>query len=591
MKKNLLLFLFSMLAAVMTTSADNLPAEFQWAHSVDGNTTAGDNAIDVKVSKDGYYYIASAFGSANNQTNNQTAATGVWFDGEQLKNGNDELIAGGLYTTGTSYNSNVLIQKVKRDGEVVWTGYTNKGDSYANDCQITATNDGGVLLVLKSRGWTEADGINNIMSYVDPTGKATVFTDEDNVKGEYRYQLLKLNANGSVEWRKEFAGKSTTPEGTKALNNMYIYGVAVDEENNIYLSGNFRTEITMQGRDSSTPVTLTPKNVTGWDGDSQKTVGDMFLVKLDSEGNYLNSLLAEGTATLAYLDRMVYNDGILYIDGRVTGDGTTLTLGGKEIKASSSYQTEFLVSVKTANLTVGYLNVLTSVANTQSRFVLQNKGTQYLNGKVYYTGLLNGSWNQGDKTLLTNHTSKQLKGFVLQVNPTSGKVENAIVRTDGGIGGFFGVYEGEKNIYAYGYDFNSGAIITPIMKSTFEAQEATTICKYGTVGIMVPPAVDGENFIMAHRGGKALTYTNTATFYGTDTSFSNLKCWGSVYYCYKMTDVLTGIDSTITENTSTTTDVYTINGIRVKANVSTAEATQGLAKGIYIINHKKVVIK
>lgn len=587
MVKRFTSILFLFLSAVLTVSADELPATFQWAHSVDGNTRAGDNAIDVKVSKDGYYYVASAFGSANNQDN----AMNLWFDGEQMKNGKGELIVGGQYTEGNSYNSNVLIQKVQRDGTVVWSGYTNKGESYANDCQITPTNDGGVLLVLKARGWVEADGINNILGYVDSKGDATVFTDEDNLKGEYRYQLLKLNADGTVEWRKEFAGKVTTPEGVEAKNNMYIYGVTVDEQDNIYLSGNFRTEITLYGRDSSTPVTLTPKNVTGWNGDSQKTVGDMFLVKLDKEGYYVNSLLAEGTASLAYLDRMVYNNGMLYLDGRVTGDGTTLTLGGKEINASSTFQTEFLVSVKASDLTVGYLNVLTSVGNVQSRFVLQNKGTQYLNGKVYYTGSVNGSWNQGTETLLTNYSSKMLKGFVLQVNPTTGKVENAYIRTDGGIGGYFGVYEGEENIYASGYDFNSGAIITPITKSTFEAQESTVTCKYGTVGIMVPPAVDGENFIIAHRGGKANTFTNTATFYGTDLSFSNLKCWGAVYYCYKMSDVLSGINDAITENESATTNVYTLGGIRVKANVPTAEATQGLAKGIYIVAGKKVVVK
>ena len=38
-------------------------------------------------------------------------------------------------------------------------------------------------------------------------------------------------------------------------------------------------------------------------------------------------------------------------------------------------------------------------------------------------------------------------------------------------------------------------------------------------------------------------------------------------------------------------DVYTLSGIKVKSQVPFAEATQGLAKGIYVVNAKKVVVE
>jgi hypothetical protein len=38
-------------------------------------------------------------------------------------------------------------------------------------------------------------------------------------------------------------------------------------------------------------------------------------------------------------------------------------------------------------------------------------------------------------------------------------------------------------------------------------------------------------------------------------------------------------------------DVYNINGVLVRKNVSSDCATKGLQKGIYIINGKKIVIK
>ena len=55
---------------------------------------------------------------------------------------------------------------------------------------------------------------------------------------------------------------------------------------------------------------------------------------------------------------------------------------------------------------------------------------------------------------------------------------------------------------------------------------------------------------------------------------------------------MTGVDKvTVDTNDDALVDVYTLNGMKVKSGVSAAEATQGLAKGIYIINHKKVVVK
>lgn len=51
------------------------------------------------------------------------------------------------------------------------------------------------------------------------------------------------------------------------------------------------------------------------------------------------------------------------------------------------------------------------------------------------------------------------------------------------------------------------------------------------------------------------------------------------------TDLLLGIDS------DAIVDVYTIGGVKVKSGVAASNATEGLAKGIYIVNHKKVIVK
>lgn len=579
MKKKFTLLLFAILSLTMSLNAQT-PLAFQWAHSVDGATTGGDNVMGMCKSSDGYYYIATNFGTSTTKK-----ALNVWFDGELLKNEHGAY-EGSPYT-GTSQNGNMLLQKVAKDGSVVWTTFTKKGD--VDHAEVAPTSDGGLIVALKCRAWVKEAGLENMLCYVDATESETNITG-DQVESEYRYLIMKITKTGTIEWYRKITGLVKNGEKQPTKNNIYVYGLAVDEYDNIYLAGNFRTEMYLNKSDE-TKVTLVAKSsVDTWDGDSQNTVGDMFLVKLDSKGYYLNSIVNNGIVDCAFLDKVAYNNGKLYLDGRVKSVGNEITFGGVTVNASKDFQTQLLLSVNTEDLSVNYIKSLTSVANKSGRFVIQNKSVQYLNGYVYFTGLLNGSWKQESESenIATNHTSAQLKGYVLKMNPETGKVEKATVRTDGGIGGFFGVYEGTKKLYAFGYDFSGGAIIAPIDKETYAVETPIIVCKYGLVGNATTPIVDGENFVMANRGKSA------ASFYGTDKKFENLKNWGSVYYSYKMSDVIsTGINKpTISGiDSDVIVDVYTLGGVKVKSGVAASNATEGLAKGIYIVNHKKVIVK
>lgn len=580
MKKKFTLLLFAILSLTMSLNAQS-PLAFQWAHSVDGATTGGDNVMGMCKSSDGYYYIATNFGTSTTQK-----ALNVWFDGEQLK-GDHSVYEGSPYT-GTSQNGNMLLQKVAKDGSVVWTTFTKKGD--VDHAEVAPTSDGGLIVALKCRAWVKEAGLENMLCYVDATESETNITG-DQVESEYRYLIMKITKIGTIEWYRKITGLvKTNGEKKPTKNNIYVNGLAVDENDNIYLAGNFRTEMYLNKSDE-TKVTLVAKSsVDTWGGDSQNTVGDMFLVKLDSKGYYLNSIVNNGIVDCAFLDKVVYNDGKLYLDGRVKSVGNEITFGGVTVNASKDFQTQLLLSVNTEDLSVNYIKSLTSVANKSGRFVIQNKSVQYLNGYVYFTGLLNGSWQQEGESenIATNHTSAQLKGYVLKMNPETGKVEKATVRTDGGIGGFFGVYEGAEKLYAFGYDFSGGAIVAPINKNTYAVETPIQVCDYGIVGNATAPIVDGENFVMANRGKSA------ASFYGTDKKFENLKNWGSVYYSYKMSDVIsTGINRPTASgiDSDAIVDVYTIGGVKVKSGVAASNATEGLAKGIYIVNHKKVIVK
>lgn len=587
MKKKFTLLLAAFMLLMVSAQAQS-PLTFQWAHSVDGNTKGGDMIVGMTMSSDGNYYVATTFGTSNDEDD----ALNVWFDGEKLYNSKNKLVTGSSYV-GTSQNGNLLLQKVDKEGNVLWNMYTLKGDVEHAATKMVPTSDGGVVMAIKTRAWVEAEGLTNLSSIYQPgkRGLKYVITDDLTKPSEYRYVILKITSKGVVDWYQIIRGEVREDTKYATKNNAYVYGLTIDENDNIYVAGNFRTKLWFQDAQNKWNE-IDAQNTKDWDGDSQAVTGDLFLVKLNKQGLFLNSFLADGTAKCAFIDNLCFDDGKLYLNGRVQGDGTEMKLGGFKVDASSDRQTEILASINASDLSVNYVKSLESVANTDNRFVIQNKSVQLLNGKLYYTGLLNGSWKQDGQTLLDNPSSKMLKGYVLQVDPATGHVDNAAIRLDGGIGGFFGVYEGEKNLYAFGFDFTSGAILAPISKDKFTLGTATKICSYGTVGICTTPIVDGENFVLAHRGGVARNFSNKASFYGTDFKFDNLKCWGTVYYSYKMGDVMTGVDKvTVDTNDDALVDVYTLNGMKVKSGVSAAEATQGLAKGIYIINHKKVVVK
>ncbi len=179
-----------------------------------------------------------------------------------------------------------------------------------------------------------------------------------------------------------------------------------------------------------------------------------------------------------------------------------------------------------------------------------------------------------------------LKPYVLKVNPATGEVSQAAIRTEGGIGGFYGVYEGKDKLYAFGYDMSAGAVLVPINKSDFSLESATVVCKYGTVSVCGTPLADGENLILANRG----RVTQSPVFFGTDKSFTNLQNWGVVYYSYKINDTATGINEINCDAQAAKVNVYSTDGIFIKTASSVESAKQGLPRGTYVIGNHKIAI-
>lgn len=570
--KKITLLLMAVLAWVGSVSAQDAqsPVSFNWAHSVDGATDGGDNVLGVVKATDGDYFVASTFGTTNSAMN-------VKFDGETLLGLDGKPIEGSPYQ-GTSMNANLLLQKVSNTGSVVWNLYSKKG--YIFDAQFAATADGGIVAVVKTRAWVASAGLDNLLEIVDGTGATTTIKDMWTSGSEYRFLILKIDANGKLVWSRlafgdvEFKNEALSSAVT-VKDNAKINTCAVDEAGNVYLAGNLSTSLYFKKEDG-TLATLVSKNNSKWDGKAS-TNGDLFLVKLDANGYFVNSLSTDGTAKLAMFDKMVYNGGKLYLDGRVQSDGTVMKVGGKEVAASTTTQTQILASVNTSDLSVNYVNVLPS----EGAVTIQNKNAQFVSGKVYFTGIVKGTWLNGSEKLVS---TTALNGYVLEMDPATGNISHAVTSGNG----IFGIYANDKSLYAFGYAA-SKAVLTPINVDTWKAETAIPVCTYGTIAIMGTPAIDGDNLVMMTRGGKARSNVD-ATFAGTDKTFS-LYAWGVVYFSYNLNPSTTDINSAKVNADSKAVDVYTTDGIFVKKANSLNEAKQGLAKGIYIFGNQKFVIE
>ena len=214
----------------------------------------------------------------------------------------------------------------------------------------------------------------------------------------------------------------------------------------------------------------------------------------------------------------------------------------------------------------------------------------YIGGNLYLTGGINGGLTADDITLNTNSTV--YKGFVAKVQASDGKALAMGVndQKNNGITNYFGVYEGANTIYALGYDMaqSSSAILFTYDKNTLAKQSEIKFSNLGSGAINAPLLADGNNLLLMTRGKAA-----PLTFLGTDTQFEGFSDWGVAYCLYSISDVPTGIKnlSTSTADASALVNVYTLSGICVKQNISAAEATQDLAKGIYVVGGKKVVVK
>lgn len=97
--------------------------------------------------------------------------------------------------------------------------------------------------------------------------------------------------------------------------------------------------------------------------------------------------------------------------------------------------------------------------------------------------------------------------------------------------------------------------------------------------IEIPFVLDNETEVSVNMGLKTTTNVGAA---------NNTRLYLDDIRLYSKTQGGTCISSLSMENGNELTDVYSLQGIKLRSRIHLSQATQGLPEGIYIVNHKKI---
>lgn len=527
-----------------------------WGKAVQGTlgSAVTSQGADIQIAPDGGIYISGGAGT-------KTVEDVIRFGNEVIAN--PETVFNGNGNSGTQ---NLFISKIAADGTPLWTVYSKNADVQSGKALLCPVSD-GLIAAVGLRHATQLYDTDIIL--VDAEGRQTNlnWTISDEKNRYYRVILLKFNTQGALQWMRQIDAAHDL-----ALTGVSTNALAVDKEANIYIGGNQRVELTLKNSEGA-DIKIAPRNVEGWDGDSQKSAGDLFVLKLDKEGYYVNHLQSSGKATSLTIYDFVYTNDKLYLLAQLNGvAGEQLALGDKNFVTENSNGGVLTASLN-KDLSVNWAQYYSSA---KSGSVL-NLASIYVNDKHF--------WIMCKSNMsLTTATSKDLTcqhtrdGLLLKVDIADGKLLDGYVNQVNQAGYFSAFESVDGDLYVLGHTllnalyihrFDPNDLNAPL--TNWDSMIANTSDAQG-----IAYSADGRLYILTRSNN-----TSNALM-GTDTKILQ----DITAYCCNLSAFqlpvtpLTGIH-TLKYERPTDGAYYNLSGMRVEHPT----------KGLYIHNGNKVVIK
>lgn len=566
MKSTLLASLIVLSGA--TIAAQDAPLA-QWGNILYGNTNVA-QADGVAVNKDGSVLWLNNVGT--NKTNPDVML-------------NDEvLFTGELSESGNSSSGNLTLINTDRDGRPNWIIYSTSGDYASNQCALATDSEGNVVFTAKVRHGGSLDTPINIIDAEGTKTEVGGATEQRN----YALLIAKATPAGKLLWHK-YITLSTVP-GPNATKDFIADAVkstalAVDDQNNIYVGGNFCADMTVDEN-----VTLTPNNVADWSGDAQTDAGSYFIIKFNGDGEYTASATGNSGLSQSQALNLTWSDDALYLYANATGENGYLSVGGKKV-AVGKFQTPVLAKLN-ADLTAEWARSFFA-ADVAGACVMQNSGISVIGDNLWFCGMFNGAFADAegsDKAIKSNGKTPR-EGALIRLDSNTGEWLAATTSRAGnfvptatannGLQGYFSVLQNPEKpgkCYVYGYVMNKavGIFLREYDAETLvpNLDNAWNIATEGGVPSATGIAYDKTNntAFITGRGNKAFSLlANPAIETFAPASWSVLMAKYDMPADLKQdTSALTDIQAA---DKDTAPVYYDLMGIRINGN---------MAPGIYI---------
>lgn len=379
---------------------------FQWGNLLTGMVGQDQTRGIATYGTDAVYWMAHN-GSANGDLD-------VTYGGTLLYNGAEY--------EGTSANKNLTILKTNAAGEEQWVIHSEAGDFITNEGSVAVDKDGNLVIfgAVRHTDLKYENGINIIDAKGNKTELGWNVGDRRNV----RLFLATATPEGEILWARSY-DVSTAPapkaDGTRAdftADAVNAYALALDAENNIYIGGRYRNPLYFPKANGET-VTLNPKNVSTWNGDAQQTTGDLYVVKLDAEGNYLAHLEETGDEVgVTYTWDLAEKDGYIYLSGYAKGEGT-IKLGG--VSLTSNQYVCPIVAKLDKDLKPEWAELLPGGA-VGGKNAVQSVGMTVSKSNIWLAGMYNGTISSpsNEADLVQSTQGNIREGFIIKLDAADG---------------------------------------------------------------------------------------------------------------------------------------------------------------------------
>lgn len=560
-------------ASAMPAGAQGVAATANWVTPINANN--GISTPETVAASDNNTFLVSKFVSKGNDN----SLNFVNF-------GSQEKVAFGAPNKATSGNDNLLLTKVNANGTAAWHVYSKQG-RVANASAAT-TSDGGVVVAAVTSftafNAKEATDIpaNSILDIVDADNHTTTIEKAFAGSAVYDIVVLKISADGHLDWFKHFAADDASSLTAK---------IAVDNADNIYIGGQHAKTLSF-----------------GENAVAARSAKSLYLVKLDNAGNFVKSFDISGTDAEDYIDAVTFADGKIFVAGRVKAKAEGNTIAFADITLAPTTFDDVFAAAFSTDLVPVWASIANSVAASDGKHTSQVKGIDVSEGFVLVSGLVKGGYTAAGATdAVTMSSGTKLEGMVIGFSIADGALSKGVCVSEGISGLYSATIKGNK-IYAFGYnianadkqgsslfEFDGENANENVIATTNEPASAgyptTFYAKFVNSSLLAGVRAKGKGINVL---GNVYDYTNQKDFTATVMSI-NLK------------DVLGGISTTETADDAriwavsgavkvsvaspTTVAVYNVAGQIVAKRIVTDETTIALPAGFYIVNGEKVVVK